>query len=248
MIRLTVPNRRLTSAGLAVALVLGIAGTCTGMPTNAHAAEKSDATDYTWSIDLDCSLCHERQYASLGLETEGSASDTKAKTAENEDESNGKGSSTNKKTDIKTEANAETTESSADLGAISSYASMHAQSLQLTCTSCHEDTEGLAKGHKKLNSGKEAKRLKKSEVSSDVCLTCHNQTELAETTKDCTILTDENGTVVNPHDIPDVEDHGDITCTSCHTVHDTEDGIAKTALTTCTNCHHADVFECGTCH
>ncbi len=56
-----------------------------------------------------------------------------------------------------------------------------------------------------------------------------------------------NGTVVNPHALPEVEDHADITCGSCHQMH-SDKPIDRTARATCNSCHHAGVFECGTCH
>ena len=64
-----------------------------------------------------------------------------------------------------------------------------------------------------------------------------------------TDLTDDEGTVVNPHDVPANADHegAGISCSSCHKVH-TAEGAAQTAPTVCKNCHHHGVYECGTCH
>lgn len=49
----------------------------------------------------------------------------------------------------------------------------------LPCVSCHADEEGLAKGHAKVTADdtKSPKRLKKSEVPSEACLTCHQATD-----------------------------------------------------------------------
>lgn len=60
-------------------------------------------------------------------------------------------------------------------------------------------------------------------------------------------LTDKNGIVVNPHDLPAVEDHSSITCVTCHKGH-TDDTIDESAIKACVLCHHESVFECYTCH
>ena len=66
-------------------------------------------------------------------------------------------------------------------------------------------------------------------------------------TADCTVLTDEEGRVVNPHDLPATAEHQAIVCVDCHKGHTTKD-LAETALATCTICHHENVFACYTCH
>ena len=47
------------------------------------------------------------------------------------------------------------------------------------CVSCHTDEEGLVEGHAKVTADdtKSPKRLKKSEVESDGCRTCHQVTD-----------------------------------------------------------------------
>ena len=47
------------------------------------------------------------------------------------------------------------------------------------CTTCHTDVEGMTTGHAKVKADDTAgpKRLKKSEVGSDGCLTCHQVTD-----------------------------------------------------------------------
>ena len=82
------------------------------------------------------------------------------------------------------------------------------------------------------------------------CLTdvCHGSYEaLAEKTASSTILTDNDGTTVNPHDMPVNEDHETIDCGSCHDMHASDD-IAKTAQKACQSCHHMGTYECYTCH
>lgn len=48
-----------------------------------------------------------------------------------------------------------------------------------SCVSCHTDEEGLIEGHAKVTTDetKSPKRLKKSEVTADGCLTCHQVTD-----------------------------------------------------------------------
>ena len=92
------------------------------------------------------------------------------------------------------------------------------------------------------------KKLKNTSVSDDACLSCHENDHTAEATADVTALTDLNGTMVNPHDIPQTEQHEkNITCSSCHTMH-SDDSIEDEAVTLCQSCHHRDVYECDTCH
>lgn len=125
-------------------------------------------------------------------------------------------------------------------------ASKHAS---LSCSDCHADTEKLAKLHNGVSSDdRQPTRLKQTEVSSDVCLGCHDRSELAQKTASVTALTDSNGKTVNPHDLPATETHEAITCTNCHTMHSEQTDLDGDAKAYCTSCHHADVFECYTCH
>lgn len=80
------------------------------------------------------------------------------------------------------------------------------------------------------------------------CMTCHNLDDVKAATEGSDALTDENGTVVNPHDLPAVEDHAGITCASCHKSHEVSESTEKSADRTCASCHHADIYECYTCH
>lgn len=121
----------------------------------------------------------------------------------------------------------------------------------LACAACHDDAESLEKVHSDLSKARfMPKRLKKTEVSSEVCLTCHDQDKLAEATADLDLLTDDAGTTVNPHALPDTRSgaHDQIVCASCHGMHDEEDAVEKTARNQCLTCHHANVYECYTCH
>ncbi|WP_139652910.1 cytochrome c3 family protein [Raoultibacter phocaeensis] len=127
-------------------------------------------------------------------------------------------------------------------------ASSHADQ-KADCFSCHADTEGLSEAHKKvtLDSTKKKATLKKTSIANDACISCHDKRELADTTVQCTVLTDKNGLVINPHALPEHEDHESITCSSCHKIH-AADGPDEIAPKVCRNCHHADVYECNTCH
>ena len=70
---------------------------------------------------------------------------------------------------------------------------------------------------------------------------------LVEEVKASTALTDDQGTTVNPHDLPQSASHDTLTCGSCHTMHD-EKPLEETAAAACTQCHHQNVYECYTCH
>lgn len=216
-------SHRYLSALVMTALAIASLATGSGcaVASARAAAGSADATDYEWSIDLDCALCHEAEADSLA-----SADSERAGAAARNGE--------------------EAVSDEAAGPALSSFSVAHA-ALDLACQECHEDTPELAKAHKRLNSGKTATRLKKSAVSSDLCLTCHDRELLEEATEGSTLITDAAGTSVNPHALPESEPHEAIACTSCHTIHGAEPAD-QTALEVCASCHHAGVFECGTCH
>ncbi len=125
-------------------------------------------------------------------------------------------------------------------------ASLHT-ALGLGCTDCHAD-DALIDIHDKMKpNAKAPTKLKKSALSVETCATCHPSEALVEATVDSSALTDSEGTVVNPHDIPDVKEHKNISCQSCHKMH-AESKPASLAPTLCQDCHHEDVYECYTCH
>lgn len=255
-------SRAFTAAACAAALVLGL-GAFAALG-HAAGATSGDATEYTWSMELDCSMCHQKEVASLASsETDGQdraqteAAGEKADAAGADADAAGEKAGAEKagtgttSTGVEKagadEPNADDAAQADRLAAIDGYAAMHATSFGLSCTGCHVESEGLDKAHAKLNSGKEAKRLKKSEVESAVCVTCHQTDVLAEATTNYQGVVDNNGTVVNPHALPETESHESVNCTDCHQVHSGK-SITDTAMTTCTSCHHAAVFECNTCH
>ena len=121
----------------------------------------------------------------------------------------------------------------------------------LDCVFCHDNEKELTEAHANKYSAKQASRvvaLNKTTVDEAVCLNCHGDHEaLAESTADATVLTDSKGTTVNPHDIPNIDKHANITCGSCHKMHDDKTSD-EAATNTCLNCHHDNVYECYTCH
>lgn len=126
-------------------------------------------------------------------------------------------------------------------------ASKHA-AFDLACVDCHTDEKGLVKGHKKAKEGvAEVKRLKKSEIDPEVCLTCHKREDLTKATVDLDVLTDSKGTTVNPHELPDVVEHEGVSCASCHYMH-RDKRATEAAPAVCDGCHHDGVYECFSCH
>lgn len=119
------------------------------------------------------------------------------------------------------------------------------------CTTCHSDIDGLANAHDGVQFGdKSPKRLKTTAVDTTACFSssCHgSQEDLAAKTESCAILTDANGTVVNPHALPENDDHTSVDCGSSHSMH-SDDAVEATAKKACKGCHHMDVYECNTCH
>jgi hypothetical protein len=127
--------------------------------------------------------------------------------------------------------------------------SVHATDVS-NCTSCHTDDDGsLASGHKSYATAKQPTKLKKTTVTNDTCLSCHTQEELAQATAGFTELADSNNNTVNPHELPDTESHQkNVNCSNCHKMHVADNNTIDTAKKACQSCHHAGVFECGTCH
>ncbi|MEG0323494.1 MAG: cytochrome c3 family protein [Raoultibacter sp.] len=125
-------------------------------------------------------------------------------------------------------------------------AKVHAD-LSYTCIDCHTDESALAGVHENAGSATPATKLKKTEVSSQACLLCHDSREaLAQKTTDIAIV-DDAGKAVNPHALPASKDHDEIECAECHVSHKSVETLQE-AKSMCASCHHAGVFECGTCH
>lgn len=125
-------------------------------------------------------------------------------------------------------------------------ASRHAD--QTTCITCHSDESALTKAHDGATvDDKKPTKLKRTAVDSEACLSCHAGEDRIAATADVTVCTDSEGTVVNPHDLPASGDHGSIVCSDCHAEHKAE-SADELAPKQCVSCHHADVYQCYTCH
>lgn len=124
------------------------------------------------------------------------------------------------------------------------------ESAKLTCVTCHTDEEVLTEVHADVSADdKMPKKATVETVDPETCEGCHGDLEkVAELTADSTALKDDQGTVVNPHQIPDGERHEEnpAMCTDCHNNHSTN--LSKDATKYCAQCHHRGRFECGTCH
>lgn len=119
----------------------------------------------------------------------------------------------------------------------------------IECLTCHEFDTSLEKAHEDVSVGDSPRSsLKRTQVNETACLACHSEEELIEKTADVTVLTDSEGTVVNPHEVMSTgTGHEEIACSSCHKMHTSADA-AQTAGDVCLSCHHKEVYECGTCH
>ena len=123
--------------------------------------------------------------------------------------------------------------------------SLHAT---LTCETCHDDAKELDELHAKTKAKRMPMRLKKTTVEDETCIACHEATgeEFAKLSGG-SLLADANGLEVNAHEVITGEQHEGIACVSCHEVHD-DTLPAEQAQKVCKSCHHAQVFECFTCH
>ena len=221
---------KLKALGATVVIAAAVAGA--SLPAFAASTD-------AWSMEAECGTCHVKQAESMAAEgSNGPAAEgTVSKAVEKDDE----GAATEK--DPEPTA---VTEQNAALGEAPCLAATHKS---LGCTTCHADEEKLTKVHDGVAADdKMPRRLKKAKIDEATCLGCHGSyEELAKTTADSKVLTDKNGTTVNPHAVPKSESHDALNCVSCHTVHEAAE-VAEVAQNECRTCHHADVYTCGTCH
>lgn len=125
-------------------------------------------------------------------------------------------------------------------------ASMHPAS---GCVDCHDDEATLSATHEgKTTADLAPKRLKKTAVAEQTCEACHSRDDIKSRAAQSTVLTDVNGTTVNPHDLPVHDSHSEIVCSDCHKVHADASELAEDAQQLCQSCHHSGVYECYTCH
>ena len=202
------------------------------------------AAEAEWSMDGDCGACHVQEAASCDVEAAVTGEDVDADG--NDRVSAGKTVSGGTPAE-KESADREPTDGKTSAEGAAPLASAHAA---LGCAACHSDEEALTQVHDGVTADdRMPKRLRKAKIDPEqLCQSCHGtMEELAQKTTESTALTDGAGTVVNPHDLPDVEDHAKLDCLDCHSMHKGQSS-ADTAMNTCNGCHHAAVFECGTCH
>ncbi|MBR2836488.1 MAG: cytochrome c3 family protein [Coriobacteriales bacterium] len=210
-------------------------------PTSAQAYEAA------WTLDAPCTACHTIQTDSmdnkdclLAIHTKmpapvidaDSDKEDAEKPSQSQSSQSGASSATTESAKTKLDTDAEKTQF-------------------ITCTTCHNDEKGLAKRHEKIDLARLEKLtyLKKTGIDEAACMVCHGTYEdLAEKTKDSTVLTDNEGTVINPHEMPGLTaSHNDSDCSNCHKMHSKTD-LKKDAQNYCTTCHHENVYECNTCH
>lgn len=117
------------------------------------------------------------------------------------------------------------------------------------CVSCHNDVNVLSEVHVGVTTADNppAKLSTAAKISDELCDSCHDLESRSQATLGSTILTDNNGTIVNPHLLPESHQGQKVSCIDCHVMHKTND-IAKSAQNTCISCHHENVYQCGTCH
>lgn len=142
------------------------------------------------------------------------------------------------------------TEEAASMEDAALLASSH---VAFNCVQCHTETD-IASSHEGVTAAPDEEQQRairkagRTMGTSEFCLQCHGSLEeLAEKTSDVTMLKDANGTVVNPHAIPENPEHkedGVQECYNCHWLHNT----SPSPVSNCNSCHHQGVFECGTCH
>lgn len=164
-----------------------------------ESADEPAVVQMEWSLDSDCSMCHDGETASM-----------------------------------------------ADAAC---PASTH-EAQGATCAMCHNDEAALTEAHVSAEADSATpSHLSSSDVSQEACLTCHNMDDLAAVTADLDVLTDTQGTTVNPHALPDNADHAaEATCSSCHKMHESDGDPQRDARRLCNDCHHEGVYECYTCH
>lgn len=98
-------------------------------------------------------------------------------------------------------------------------AGVHAGNGVEKCSACHGE-EKLKEDHAKVVPGHPI-FVKARKFPKDFCLECHGTVEaLANRTAESKALTDMNGRVVNPHDVPKNSKHYKTDeCYTCHRVH-----------------------------
>lgn len=139
---------------------------------------------------------------------------------------------------------------SAEQASLSDAACQMVAHAEIACTTCHADERALAAVHEDASAGdKMPSKLKKTAVDDALCLSCHHETKeaLAQATAETTPIADSRGTQAHPHEVILQEQHAELACASCHKLHSSK-SMETAAHDQRLSCHHADVFECHTCH
>lgn len=238
--------KRATRTGMGATLVVavGIAALAIG-PLAAGAAtmsaalmggSKADDTAeaFTWTDDADCSKCHVKQAESMENEKLLASKHAVLDCAfchEYQDPAL---------------AADETAEKAAPAAAEGAKAATD-EAAPADEKAAPQASPTMAEVHKNVTKVSTVKKsaLVNTVVSESACLTCHDRDALIEATADCDLLTDAHGTTVNPHDIVEGAQHDAVLCEDCHKMHSSDPAAAYRA---CVGCHHAEVWECGTCH
>lgn len=215
-----------TTAALALALAAPYASLAASRPGNGGPGGAKAPQESVWTADSDCASCHPGEQLLPTAQPQDAAVEGGRDAVPRQGLPDAQAAGT---------------------GELDRYAQMHAETFGFACTSCHEPGDALATAHARATSAPASSSLRKTSVSSDVCTACHKVEDLVKKTEGCVVLTDSKGRTVNPHDLPDVLDHGSISCADCHEVH-SDRPLERSAVLACTECHHAGVYECYTCH
>ena len=234
---------QLVKRGAAACVALGLAVVALATQTPAQAAD-------AWSSSTDCATCHASQVQTV----EGTTHEILACVGCHTDE------------EALADVHKDVDESTKTPRRLKKTAVTEA-----TCLGCHgdgmiaapqvaaddtasdADTEANAKDEKATDTATATTKDAANDAQANDADTTSEDEEvipheaLIAATATSTVLTDEHGTTVNPHDLPAVEDHASITCVSCHKGH-TSDTIEESAMKACILCHHENIFECYTCH
>jgi hypothetical protein len=129
------------------------------------------------------------------------------------------------------------------------YGLHQTENAEMACAGCHDQSVGLEVVHEdKTTESRAPIRLRKTGVEAAQCLECHDTSNLSVLTAMSTVLTDKNGTIVNPHAFTPSESHNSVLCADCHKMHKPVTAVLENAQAACKSCHHENVYECGTCH
>lgn len=117
-----------------------------------------------------------------------------------------------------------------------------------SCLTCHNVEQKLVVAHEDILNTKPTPDLQRVSVKKEVCTRCHDVASLSAKTADSVALRDSNGVTINPHALLRTKGHSVIDCASCHTMHKTSSDTLEISPEMCQDCHHADSFECESCH